>query len=124
MARGNRKKNRTRKPPTPAPDAQGASPTAPVNPTGSVTVVDIPLPEMLAEMARGEVDRGLLEDYRETIQILRDDKRFSFREIAEWLNSHGIEVDRNAVYRAYCKRLSDSEAIQEDIEDQEREGES
>lgn len=93
--------------------------TAP--PKASVVELAAPPPDWLAERAREEADRGLLDDYMEAIRVLRDDKRFSFREIAEWLNSYGIEVDHNSVYRAYCKHLPDEEAVQLAIDEEERE---
>ena len=53
----------------------------------------------------------LVADYREAIAILRDEKGFTFREIAEWLQSNfGIEADHNAIWRAYTKGASEEEA--------------
>ena len=47
-------------------------------------------------------------DYIEAIEILRNEKRFTFREIAQWLTKRfGIEADHNAVYRAYTKGMDD-----------------
>ena len=40
-------------------------------------------------------------DYIDTINILRDKKSFSFREIAAWFNERGVPLDNNDVYRAY-----------------------
>ncbi len=66
---------------------------------------------MVAEAARGEANPRLVEDYVEAIGILRDEKRFTFREIAEWLKDRfGIEADHNAVYRAYTKGMPDMDA--------------
>jgi len=42
----------------------------------------IPPPEYLLEEAMKEPDRKLLEEYYQTITVLRDNKRFSFREIS------------------------------------------
>jgi hypothetical protein len=119
MARKSR--NRTvNKAPT---SKDAAAPSLPIGPI-AVTELDAPPPDWLAERAREEVDRGLLDDYMETIRVLRDDKRFSFREIAEWLSGYRIEVDHNSVYRAYCKHLSDDEATQLAIDEAEREREN
>ncbi len=48
-----------------------------------VTQVGPPPPEFLLQEAMGEPDRRLLAEYGETIRVLRADKRFTFREIAE-----------------------------------------
>jgi hypothetical protein len=68
-----------------------------------VTHLEIPPPHFLLEQAEKEPSRKLLEDYRETIGVLRKDKGFSFREIAEWLTQNGVDADYNAVYRVYTK---------------------
>jgi hypothetical protein len=65
----------------------------------------LPAPERLLEMAMGEADRRVLDDYADTIRVLRDDKRFTFREIAQWLKGQGIQTDHNSVFRAYRKHL-------------------
>lgn len=72
-----------------------------------VTVVhlEFPPPDYLLEEALKEPNRKLLQDYRETISVLRDNKGFSFREIAEWLTQNGVDADYNAVYRVYTKGL-------------------
>jgi hypothetical protein len=68
-------------------------------------------PEVVAEAARGEPNVRLVADYREAITVLRDEKGFTFREIAEWLESNfGIEADHNAVWRAYTKGASEQDA--------------
>jgi len=71
----------------------------------SSTEATLPPPERLLEMAMDEADRRILDDYADTIRVLRDDKRFSFREIAQWLGAKGIQTDHNTVYRAYRKHL-------------------
>lgn len=53
----------------------------------------------------GESDRRILDDYTGVIRVLKDEKRFTFREIAEWLRGHGIQTDHNTIYRAYRKTL-------------------
>ena len=83
----------------------------------SVAVLEFPPPHYLLERARGETNRKLLQDYLEVIQTLRDEKGFSFREIAEWLSKNGVDADYNAVYRAYTKYLSDTEVAQLDQEE-------
>jgi len=62
-------------------------------------------PDMLFKLAEEEPDRMALEEYLDTIRLLRDDKRFTFREIAEWLNENGVETDHNSVYRAYRRHV-------------------
>lgn len=64
---------------------------------------------MVLRDAMEEPDRRLLEEYADAIKVLRDDKRFTFREIAEWLQGYGIECDHNSVYREYTKGLSEEE---------------
>ena len=85
-----------------APSTQGIA-------SVSTTVTSPPPPDVLHEMAMGEVDRKLLSDYRSTIEILRHEKSFSFREIAEWLTSHGLDCDYNDVYREYTRGMSGGE---------------
>ncbi len=83
---------------------------------------DYPPPEIVLESARGEPNVRLVADYAEAIEVLRDEKGFTFREIAEWLSrKFGIEADHNAVYRAYTKGMQDVEAgvaAHEDEEDE------
>jgi len=83
--------------------------------------VAVPPPHYLLELARGEPDRKAIEDYAETIQVLRDEKNFTFREIADWLTENGIETDHNAVYREYTKGMSEREeqdvALREALEE-------
>ena len=73
---------------------------------------DLPHPDMLLELAMEEDDRRILGEYIQTIQLLRNEKRFTFREIAEWLNENGVETDHNAVYRAYIRHLPEEVAEQ------------
>jgi len=75
-----------------------------------VTELEFPPPHFLLEQAEKEPSRKLLADYRDTINVLRKDKGFSFREIAEWLTQNGVAADYNAVYRVYIKGLPDDEA--------------
>ncbi len=61
----------------------------------------------------------LLRDYIETIRTLRQDKRFSFREVAEWLSEHGVPPDHNAVYREYRNWSGDPEGYEQEREREE-----
>ena len=51
----------------------------------------------------------LVADYREAIAILRDEKGFTFREIAEWFRERGFETDHSAVYRAYLSAIPEEQ---------------
>jgi TusA-related sulfurtransferase len=98
--------------PLPSPDVKTeAVPNVPVTP------LECPPPEVLLREAMAEPDRRLIEEYDETIRVLRDDKQFTFREIAEWLNQHGVECDHNSVYREYTKGMTENESRQEEAKD-------
>jgi len=92
----------------------------------SSTEAALPSPDRLLEIAIGEADRRILDDYADTIRVLRDDKRFTFREIAQWLKGNGVQTDHNSVYRAYRKHLPPEAAEKLDQEmalnDNERKG--
>jgi len=60
-------------------------------------------PQQLMAQAQNEPSRRGLDGYSDTIQLLKEGKGFSFREIAAWLGKRGIKVDHNAVWRAYSK---------------------
>ena len=60
-------------------------------------------PQKLVSEASNEPSRRGLQDYAAAILLLKDEKGFSFREIAAWLRDRGITVDHNAVWRAYSK---------------------
>lgn len=83
-----------------------------------------PPPEILMQLAMDEPNRRLLDEQRGTIAVLRDEKGFTFREIAEWLTDKGIECDYNAVYRVYTKGMHPGEVAQLDevTNQEEREG--
>jgi len=66
-------------------------------------------PDIVLREALNEPSPRQLDDYIDAICELKN-KRFTFREIAEWLKQYGIEADHNAVYRAYSKTVSDYEA--------------
>ena len=61
----------------------------------------IPDPTALVEQAKNEPRIIAARDYIETINILRHQKSFSFREIADWLSARGVPLDNNEIYRAY-----------------------
>ena len=63
-------------------------------------------PQQLKAEAQKEPQRRRLDDYRNTIRLLKDEKGFSLREIASWLQERGVNVDHNAVWRTYSKGLS------------------
>jgi hypothetical protein len=96
------------------------SETAP--PVQVAEVVPAP-PDVVLREAMEEPDRRLLEEYADSIRVLRDRKRFTFREIAEWLHEYGVECDHNSVYREYTKGLSDQEERTEALRDAEEENE-
>jgi hypothetical protein len=66
---------------------------------------DFPSPGALLKEAKKERKRVLLMEHIETINILRDEKKFTFRAIAEWLSQKGIKVDHSAVYRTYLAAI-------------------
>lgn len=61
----------------------------------------IPDPAALAEEAQKESRIIAARDYIKTINILRDQKSYSFRDIAAWFNERGVPLDNNEIYRAY-----------------------
>jgi hypothetical protein len=102
------------------PPAQNIKP----KPSEGAQVVHLenPPPEYLLEEAMKEPDRKLLEEYIQAIKVLRDNKRFTFREIADWLKQYGVIADHNAIYRAYLKSLPerDAAALADAHEEEER----
>ena len=63
-------------------------------------------PQQLHAQAEKEPSRRGLDEYTDTIQVLKEDKGFSYREIAAWFQQRGLNVNHNAVWRAYSKTLS------------------
>ncbi len=63
-------------------------------------------PQKLLAEAQVESSRRGLADYKDAIKVLKEDKGFSFREIAAWLQQRGLNADHNAVWRAYSKVAS------------------
>lgn len=78
----------------------------------SVVECQLSSADQLLEWAESEPNRLLLRDYIETIRTLSQDKRFSLREIADWLNARGVPTDHNAVYREYTGWASNPEAYE------------
>jgi hypothetical protein len=108
----------------PVPDVKAeTTPTPQVAVDGPPPQVVTAPPEMVFRDAMEEPDRRLLEEYGDSIRVLRNDKRFSFREIAEWLQEYGIECDHNSVYRQYTKGLSDDQEREEAYRDAQEENE-
>jgi hypothetical protein len=64
-------------------------------------------PQKLRAEAEKEPPRRGLEDYSETIRVLKEEKDFSFREIAAWFQQRGLSIDHNAIWRAYAKTNPD-----------------
>ena len=62
-------------------------------------------PRQLQAEARKEPQRHGLEAYFDTIRVLKDEKGFTLREIADWLKERGVPVDHNAVWRTYAKGI-------------------
>ena len=98
-------------------------------PSAPVTIVsaqDPPSPGVLMQMAEDEPNRRELIEYREVIGILRRQKKFTFREIAEWLGERGVVADHNAVYREYTRcmppRDAQEEAVADDLREREEAG--
>jgi hypothetical protein len=79
------------------------------SPVGSLAEPEVPLPNAFLEEARKEPKRKLLTDHIETINLLRKEKRFTFRAIAEWLSARGIETDHSSVYRAYLSAIPEDQ---------------
>ena len=80
---------------------------------------DVPASEAFLEQARKEPVRKLISDHTETIVVLRNEKRFTFRAIAEWLNERGIEADHSVVYRIYQAAVPQEERDQREPWDKE-----
>ena len=66
-------------------------------------------PTQLRAEAEKEPPRHGLTPYAEVIRLLKEEKGFSFREIASWLQARGVTVDHNAVWRTYAKAAAGGE---------------
>jgi transposase len=64
-----------------------------------------PDPDALLQEAESENPRRILGQYNTTITVLKESKKFTFREIAEWLSERGIPCDHNSVYREYIRHM-------------------
>ena len=76
---------------------------------GCVEQAKVPEPEGFLAEAIKEPKRKLLSDHLKTITTLRDEKRFTFRDIADWFNKRGFETDHSAVYRAYLSNIPEEQ---------------
>jgi hypothetical protein len=81
--------------------ARPAKPPTVLRPVPVASDSEIPAPDAFLEEAKNEAKRKLISDHIKTINTLREEKRFTFRAIAEWLTKRGIETDHSSVYRAY-----------------------
>ena len=81
--------------------ARAAKPATGLHPVPLAPDSEIPAPDAFLEEAKNEPKRKLISDHIKTINTLREEKRFTFRAIAEWLTKRGIETDHSSVYRAY-----------------------
>jgi hypothetical protein len=98
----------TRKPKSKKPkrnSAPAAEPATVFLPRPLALNSEIPAPDAFLEEAKGEPKRKLIGDHIGTINLLREEKRFTFRAIAEWLTKRGIETDHSSVYRAYLAAI-------------------
>jgi hypothetical protein len=94
-------------------------------PTATTSIVGCDLtPLDIAMLAEREDDRKPAETHIRAIQVLRDTKNFSFREIADWLKDFDVKVDANAVYRAYMSTAFERCSSQEEIDKIEREADA
>ena len=76
-------------------------------PTATTTQPGLLPEEAFLQDAEKEPKRILLADHTKTIRTLRDQKRLTFRAIAEWFGERGLETDQSAVYRAYWASTPD-----------------
>lgn len=70
---------------------------------------DCPSPQNFLDEAKKEQKRILLSDYIGAIRTLREEKKFTFRAIADWLSERGIEVDHSAVYRTFLASIPEQD---------------
>ena len=89
-----------------APAAERATVLRPIPPASDS---EIPAPDAFLEEAKNEPKRKLISDHIKTINTLREEKRFTFRAIAEWLTKRGIETDHSSVYRAYLAAIPEEQ---------------
>jgi hypothetical protein len=79
-------------------------------------------PQQLRAEAEKEPSRRGLDEYTDTIRVLKEEKGFSYREIAAWFQQRGLNVDHNAVWRTHCKTFPNgrSSSPDEQIEQSEQ----
>lgn len=87
------------------PIAEYANGHPPAHAQVSTSASEIPKPNAFLEEAKREPQRKLITDHIQTINVLRNEKRFTFRAIAEWLTERGFETDHSSVYRAYLAAI-------------------
>jgi len=90
-----------------------AGPVENTQPGIPATQPECPEPEAFLAQAKKESKRKLLLDHIATINTLRDEKKFTFREIAAWFNKRGFETDHSAVYRAYLSAVPEDQRHQD-----------
>ena len=101
-----------------------AAPQPAATPTATSSSEQEPWPpDLLLAQAEQESVRRALSDYAAVIQTLRDEKNFTFREIAHWLQGRHVLADHNAVYREYTKGMPDEMAQGEALADEQIEQE-
>jgi hypothetical protein len=103
-----KKLNSKSKPLKPKPAARAVGKSDALN-NAPVGVSVVPAPDAFLAEAKSEAKRVLVTDHTETIKVLRDTKKFTFRAIAEWLTARGIEADHSAVYRAYLAAIPEEQ---------------
>jgi hypothetical protein len=89
--------------------APAAEPATVLRPVPLAPDSEIPAPDAFLEEAKNEPKRKLISDHIKTINTLREEKRFTFRAIAEWLTKRGIETDHSSVYRAYLAAIPEEQ---------------
>jgi hypothetical protein len=89
--------------------APAAEPATVLLPVSVAPDSEIPAPDAFLEEAKNEPKRKLISDHIRTINTLREEKRFTFRAIAEWLTKRGIETDHSSVYRAYLAAIPEDQ---------------
>ena len=95
-------------------ETQSAKPEAPPRPISSVSTT-----RTLFDVALEEPRRRELAEFSDVINVLRNDKNFTFREIAKWLYEHtGFQADHNAVYREYIRGIPPEAAQTEAMADE------
>ena len=97
-------------------EMQTAKPKATPKPSASNVI--IVTRESLLGLAAQEENRRELSEFSDVITLLRNEKNFTFREIAGWLSDHtGMQIDHNAVYREYTSGMPQQLAEVEEMSD-------